>query len=607
MAPDQPGDRNQHKARVHPLWRLATLLCILFAVVSSAMYAATAILEPSTYGGVASASLGAILTRTTDDGRIDVIAHGVKPDGPLARAGVREGDRLRLDIRWNDFRTLGTGETFGFTRVAPGSPQHMQLIVPEFNGHTKNVANYRFLITLFDLGLGLLLFFRSRGDTGVEALAMAFVAATITSNFPSPPLVAVLWLTSAYAGAALVPFLTLAFALSFYGRNIRPVPRAAKFLFWILNAVFAANFVVGAFSSYFAYSGPLIRINLMFLFVEELLAYGATVYYFAMGFRLASGDLKKRFAFLLIALALTFCLTLVQTFSFLILKQAKLNPDNPLYDVNLVLSLVGPLLFTYAVLRHRVVDIGFVLNRTLVYGVVSLILLTAFGLVEWAADHFLKPASHNESAALDAVIAVGIFLTFHRVRDFVEHYLEILFFHRWHENERRLEQFVSESGFISRADSLISAFVAELRRFTGGAAVGLYLGDDQSNYRSVANDGSAPATIDTDDPALVAMRAQRRNVDPTERGSHLPAILALPILHRNGLLGFVLLGPKPGEDRYRPDEIRILGEATRQIGLDLHALKVEQLERDTAALTQNLRELQLENALLRKTGAASTA
>ena len=215
----------------------------IVTIVSLAMYARTAFLEPSTYGGVASASLGANLIRTTDTGRVDVIVHGLKAGTPLARAGVHEGDRLRMDMRWNDFRVLATGETFGFTRVAPGQPQHMSLIVPEYEGHAKDVGNYRFLITLFDLGVGLLLFLRARGELGVEALGMAFVAVTISSNSSGrrPNCGRCSGRRSPYAGVAVAPFLILAFAMSFYGRHTRPTRPRER----IVYAVLIAGLVLG--------------------------------------------------------------------------------------------------------------------------------------------------------------------------------------------------------------------------------------------------------------------------------------------------------------------------------------------------------------------------
>jgi len=591
---------------VHPLWRGFAYACILFAIISELMYARTAFLSPTTYGGVASGSLGATLARTTDDGRIDVVVHDLKPGSPLASAGVRNGDRLRLDIPWNDFRTLATGEVFGFTRIEPGPPQHIAFVVPQFTGHSKDVNNYRFLITLFDLGIGLLLFIRCRGDVGVEALGMAFVATAISIDFPASPVWSIFWITIAYAGAALVPFLTLAFAMSFYNRHTRTITMMERRVFGLAATGLTICFVVAFFSSYLAYTAGFVRLNVVFLLVEEMFAYGATIYYFASGYRRARGDIRKRYAFLQIALLLTFCLTLVHALTFLVLKEARTEADNLLYDINVILSLLGPVLFAYAVLRHRVVDVGFVLNRTLVYGTVSLVLLAAFGLVEWAVDHVFKPASHNESAVVDAAIAVGIFLAFHRVRDAVESRLQALFFRRWHDNEKRLRRFVEEAGVITRADNLTNVFVDELARFTGGATVGIYLHDGKVDYRAFgATPSGDAAVLDPHHPALVALRAHRHPVDLSDTASSLGPVLALPMFHRSVLLGLILLGPKPNGDAYRPDEAEVLANAAHHVGLDLHALKVEQLERERTQLIQAVRLLESEVARLRPNGGAT--
>ncbi len=581
------------------LWRAWVIGYTLLAVLSLLMYARTAFLDPASYGGVASASLGANLIRTTDPGRIDVIVRGLKPNTPLARAGVHEGDRLRLDIRWNDFRVLATGETFGFTRVAPGKPRHMEFVVPEFQGHAKDVGNYRYLITLFDLGVGLLLLVRAKGDLGVEALGMAFVAATISSNFPTAPGWAIFWTTLAYAGVALAPFLILAFAMSFYGRHTRPLAARERIGYGVLIAGLVAGFLVNFLSNYYAVVSPAIRATTLVLMVEVLFAYLASIAYLARGFALSTGSPRARYGLLLIALLLTFCLTAVQTYSFLVLKLARMDPENPLYDVNVVLSLAGPLLFAYAVLRHKVIDIGFVINRTLVYGSISVIMLSAFALLEWAVGHVLQLEGRNANAVLDAAIAVLITLSFTRVHAFVERYVEALFFRSWHENETRLSRFVADAGFVTREETLKGQWARELARFTGGAPVGLYFEGAEGNYRAFDAAPAFPATLDRDEPALVAMRAQRRAIDPAETASALAAALALPMLHRGQLFGFVVLGPKPSTGAYRPDEVSALSHAAHQVGLDTHALKIDALEREGAELRDRLRTLEQERTLTR--------
>ena len=460
------------------------------------------------------------------------------------------------------------------------------------------MANYRFAITLFDLGLGLVLFFRRRGDFSVEALGMAFVVATITSNFPSPPLWSLVWTTVAYSGVALVPFLILAFALSFYHQNSRPVRPAEATVYGVFIAGLVGGFAVAFYSNATAVTSPLIRGNVILLMIEEVYAYAATVYYFARGYAGARGALRGRYALLQIALVLTFSLSAVQTYSFLVLKLARMDPENPLYDVNVVLSLIGPLLFAYAILRHRVVDLGFVLNRTLVYGAVSLILLSAFGLIEWAVAHVLTPTGRDQSAVLDAGIAVGVSLMFNRVRDFVERYTERLFFRRWHENEKQLRRLVDEASFITRPERLQAAFAAELARFTGGAAVGIYLlGTDGLLPRRPGVRRLPTPILDPDEPLLVTLRAQRREIDATRTATALPAALALPMLQRSGLLGCVLLGHKPGGDAYRPDETEVLAYAVREIGLDLQALRIDRLERESALAAEKHRRLKQENTV----------
>ena len=64
------------------------------------------------------------------------------------------------------------------------------------------------------------------------------------------------------------------------------------------------------------------------------------------------------------------------------------------------------------------------------------------------------------------------------------------------------------------------------------------------------------------------------------------------MLNRSEVIGFAMLGAKLSGEQFRPDEIELIGTATRQVGQDLHALKVEQLELDGA-------DLRRENVVLR--------
>ena len=56
------------------------------------------------------------------------------------------------------------------------------------------------------------------------------------------------------------------------------------------------------------------------------------------------------------------------------------------------------------------------------------------------------------------------------------------------------------------------------------------------------------------------------------------------MMHQAALAGFILLGPKPTGEDYRPDEVEIMAWATQQIGLDMQAIRMRDLEQTVVKL-----------------------
>lgn len=75
---------------------------------------------------------------------------------------------------------------------------------------------------------------------------------------------------------------------------------------------------------------------------------------------------------------------------------------------------------------------------------------------------------------------------------------------------------------------------------------------------------------------------------PSQVAANDPLAVALPMGFRGELQGFVLLGAKPSQGSYRPDEIAVLEYAVQQVGLDWQALQTEQLKAEVAGLRQEL-------------------
>jgi hypothetical protein len=242
-------------------------------------------------------------------------------------------------------------------------------------------------------------------------------------------------------------------------------------------------------------------------------------------------------------------------------------------------------LFAYAVLRHRVVSVRFVVNRATVYGAASLGMLLSFGLLEWFTHGLFAAWGHEQSPMVDAGIALAIILGFHRLRHTGEKWVERLFFHGWHVKEQALRKFVKEAPFVTRSRALFTGFQAALDQFTDGAGYAIYTRSADGDYSRVAATlADAPRHVDADEPLAVALRARQAPTHCADASSALPGDLALPSLHHGQLAGIVILGSKPNGDTYRPDEVEVLGYAVREVGLNLRALRMEQLERENSEL-----------------------
>lgn len=252
-------------------------------------------------------------------------------------------------------------------------------------------------------------------------------------------------------------------------------------------------------------------------------------------------------------------------------------------------SAIAAGLLVYAVLKQHLFDIGFAINRTLVYGAVSFTLLAAFGLAEWGADRLVPEEWHKQSALYSAGVALLLFLSFHRLRDWFERHVERLFFASWQRAEADLKRFVASGGHFRQAAALCREFCAEAERFAQGAPAALYLREESGALalQAGALAGALPSYAE-EDRAFALLAAERVPVDLAEAHSAIPGAMAFPMFDQLGLAGFVLLGRRPDGAPYRPDEVANLAWATQQVGFDLQALQARDLRAEIAALRERL-------------------
>lgn len=572
-----------------PLWKwLACSLALLSAtlLLVEFSHAIKPVLIDGTHG-----SLGAMLVdqqaNNEGQGAYRMRIESLAPNGPLQAAGARAGDGVRFDRYLDRFRKLVPGERVGLTLYQGASSRPLSLVAQPVKIGFDEYFEYcgRFLLALPALLFGLMIAFKQSEGRAYRALSMTFIALSFDYYFgfnysPASP------------SFALSKFVTITtYSLIWYGAVVftlfyqdypRSVTRAwlNRMFPWYRALVFATvlysiGFAVGK-------DTPLLWLPTLGGVLGGL---GLIIASLVDGWRHSTGETRQRHLWLLLSFgwgAVPAMLTLIESFDATI-EGARVTVM--LYFVGQLLMYVG---LAYAVLRYRVFNFDFAISRAVVFSVVSVMMLCTFGVIEWIYASVMHGGGHGagkNSLLVDAALALGVYLLLHKIHDRLERGVERVLFEKWHVNEHKLRAYVRQAAHITTMDALIASFCDALDRFTGQAGCAIYLRQENGEY--VIAGGSlegAPAAVDSNDSAALALRSEMAPLFVDRTHSALRGELVLPMCHRGMLDGFALVGSKRRGESYRPDEVDALGFAAHQIGLDLHALRVDALQRELSEL-----------------------
>lgn len=255
-----------------------------------------------------------------------------------------------------------------------------------------------------------------------------------------------------------------------------------------------------------------------------------------------------------------------------------------IHDVLFNIQSIGILILGFAVLKKRIFNFSFVVNRALLYSLLSIILLLIFYAAKSGLEAIIKPSTSEVGTAISAGVAFLIYLAFHHVYDHVKEYMEQWLFKSWHHNEQQLRGFVRRAAFFEDVDKLREGMLGALHDFGHGCDVAIFekrIEKERTFYlKTLATNQALPNDIGSDHNWVISMRDQTSMVLLESMPNQSSPGRLIPQFHRGELLGFVWLGQKIDGSDWRPDEELVLQFAVQQIGLDIYALEVNRLSRE---------------------------
>jgi hypothetical protein len=539
-------------------WR-ATLLTLCFVgAVGNAISLFTGSIQ-------ASSAIGFQVSRTNNAAVVRVDA--VDARGAAEASGLRAGDLIRVrDLAPGERYRLMTGvyphEKISFSVSRDGATVPIEYVAGERPAWRWDTLLYAFA-SFWMLAFAAFIGWRRADLRAARVLCALLALYPLSSSLqpgawigPSPLFDAVaaaignalIWLQAGllatYAALAARPLSRFRISLT----GLAYVSAAAMTIFLIVRLVDLWN---GSLPWVAQGVGP--EWNMSYAAIPYLLAVSCACAAFAA----ARGEERSRIAWIVAPLVLLY---LSQAMLFVVPDLLPNAEHGNALIISYGLSNLGvflaPLGMTYALLNRRVLDIGFALNRVAIFSGVSIVVVGAFMLFEWALGSWLQEQSHTTSLVVGAAVALLLGFSIRFVHDRVEHVLDRVFFRKRHEDEEAIRHFAREAAFITDPRLVVERTVEVLERHAGASFARLALSNGNGKY----------AEANENDPAIVSLRTWHRRLDLHRIETEFEGEFAYPMISRGRLIGALLLGPKRSQESYAPDESNAIEDLAHHLG-----------------------------------------
>lgn len=526
----------------------------------------------------------------------------VEPGLPADRSGLRPGDRLVYD----SVPRVGRLNTILNEPVAPGDALRLKV---ERAGAIRSVAMtpvpFPFLYGISDL-------FYAFAGLALGAVSLALVLlrpSRLTWGFAlvAPPLLVpealVRWAHHAPAAPAFACEIAIAlvyalqawgimiFASRFpddapHGPNVF-VDRLAVPLGLALGLLYSYTY----FNIWFSPTPPPSALLYLQDYVAPSLPSIFALFALVTTYVVSRGSLRSRLTPTLVA----FLILLLTGTAQQVAETVTSNPGELLfaYFAFAIAAVLVAISVAYAVVRHRVIDVSFIVGRTLVYTILTLFAVSVFSLIEYFVGKLLERG--GLALVLEIIAAAAIGLSMNALHTRLDRAIDVVLFRRRHLAEARIKRTAAMLPHATSKDFVNHALVHEaVESFDLASAAAFVRNDDGNGYTracSAAWGDADAASLDLDDRLVVHLRATRVPVHvadlPWERkdvpGGAQQPLYAIPVTLGTGVEAIALYGGHTGGEDLDPDERHSLRGLANGAALAYDHLAAAELRRSLEA------------------------
>lgn len=264
-----------------------------------------------------------------------------------------------------------------------------------------------------------------------------------------------------------------------------------------------------------------------------------------------------------------------------------------------------PLAVTYAILRHRLLDVDHWFSRALTYVLTLGVALAAFYALITGVSFLLSQAIRSDDPLIVAGYLLSLVIGFQPVRNFIQRVIDRLFY-RSHADYRRVLAHLSKSLVVTPdLNRTLSLLDTELGNAISPEKFVVFLyEDDRREYVPFSTNSGIQRTFQPGDSLPHLLLETREPLWlPPERT--LPPILVagdptfvlmgcqvfVPLMYEERLIGFLALGPRRSGEPYTSDDLDFLVAVAGQSALSFENARLFENLRHTLDETNEMKNL----------------
>jgi hypothetical protein len=246
-----------------------------------------------------------------------------------------------------------------------------------------------------------------------------------------------------------------------------------------------------------------------------------------------------------------------------------------IHSSGFIFMVIFPCILAYAIVRHQLMDIEVIIKKSLVFAGMFVFSFGVFVVVTLLVSRFLGGNSIVSLALSALIIIIGL----RPIETWLVNSTDKFLFQKKYEYKQIIRAFIDKVATELNLNEVVSSTLKILDQALHPYALGIFiLNKVEDKYQLYDSSGLEDKNITfNSDSRLVAFLKKTHNpavikqidgisgANPEALSdmSQLKAVLVLPLLLRNDLIGFISLGRKKSDEDYTKDDLDVLLDLAR--------------------------------------------